>query len=173
MKQGQYFRHWKHVPEFLWSLTPSFHPRTDPYLVSPDNGEFYYHIPSMQALQGTRDTLGAPVRINSGRRSELHNAHVGGRPMSQHFMKVAFDIDFHHSGHDPLILKQILLQQGFTGIGLYRTFIHADMGPVRQWYGSRDAKQFWEALQQGKSEVSYTNSYAGQLRSGTTRSGYR
>jgi len=147
MNQGQYYAHWTQVPEFLWSMTPNFHPTTDQWMVSPDSGEFYFHIPSMRGIQRVRDIRGMPVRLNSGRRSEVWNAHVGGEPGSMHFKKIAWDIDFHHKGHDPLLMRDAILKAGFTGIGYYRTFIHADMGKKRWWYGSRAAKKFWEGLQ--------------------------
>lgn len=37
-----------------------------------------------QALQGLRDAIGAPMRINSACRSAVHNAKVGGHPRSLH-----------------------------------------------------------------------------------------
>ncbi len=43
-------------------------------------------------LQPLRDTLGAPVYINSGYRSERLNARVGGVPNSRHLQGRAADI---------------------------------------------------------------------------------
>ena len=64
-----------------------------------------------------------------------------------HFRRIAWDLDFYHKNNDPLIMRDAILKAGFTGIGYYRTFIHADMGRERWWYGSKQAKQFWEGLQ--------------------------
>ena len=147
MSQGGYYHDWRDIPDSLWELCPNFHPSTDKMLPSPDNGEFYFDIPSMMGLQSLREKLDRPVRINSGRRSEWYNATIGGAPRSQHFQKIAFDIDFWYTGHDPLLMKYVLLSRGFTGIGLYRTFIHADRGRRREWWGSQEAKDYWNSVQ--------------------------
>ena len=46
----------------------------------------------MLVLQPLRDTLGAPVYINSGYRSKRLNAKVGGVPNSRHLLGKAADI---------------------------------------------------------------------------------
>jgi zinc D-Ala-D-Ala carboxypeptidase len=45
--------------------------------------------------------LNAPLVINSGHRCALHNARVGGAPLSLH-KRLAFDVAL--SGHDPPLL---------------------------------------------------------------------
>ena len=95
----------------------------------------------MDALQAARDRVGRPFRILSGHRCSLHNARVGGAPRSQH-LRLAVDIGLH--GHDPGALHAALRASGFTGFGFYSTFIHADMGPPRHWFGSAKAKQQWQ-----------------------------
>lgn len=96
----------------------------------------------MDALQAARDQVGRSFRILSAHRCSLHNARVGGAPQSQH-LQLAVDIALR--GHDPNVLLAALRDAGFTGFGFYTTFIHADMGRSRQWFGSRKARQIWPA----------------------------
>jgi uncharacterized protein YcbK (DUF882 family) len=95
----------------------------------------------MDALQGARDQVGRPFHILSAHRCSLHNARVGGAPRSQH-LRLAVDIALR--GHDPTALHSALRGAGFTGFGFYTTFIHTDMGPKRQWFGSRKARKQWQ-----------------------------
>ena len=99
----------------------------------------------MDCLQTARDKVARPFRILSGHRCSLHNARVGGAPLSQH-LTLAVDISL--TGHDRAELYQALLSSGFRGFGFYNTFIHADLGPQRRWFGSWKAKDLWQqALQ--------------------------
>jgi len=95
----------------------------------------------MDALQAARDRVGRPFHILSAHRCTLHNARVGGAPHSQH-LRLAVDIALR--GHDPTALHAALKHTGFTGFGFYTTFIHADMGPTRQWFGSQKARTQWQ-----------------------------
>lgn len=95
----------------------------------------------MDALQAARDQIGRSFHILSAHRCSLHNARVGGAPMSQH-LRLAVDIALH--GHDSSALHAALREAGFTGFGFYTTFIHADMGPKRQWFGTRKARTQWQ-----------------------------
>lgn len=93
------------------------------------NGKFcdgeYYHDPfSLDALQAARDIVGRRFIINSGHRCVRYNPTVGGAKNSAH-LKIAFDIDL--TGHDRHALRKVLESCGFTGIGLGRNFIHADI----------------------------------------------
>lgn len=104
-------------------------------------GETYVWPQFMDALQAARDQVGRPFHILSAHRCSLHNARVGGAPRSQH-LRLAVDIAL--NGHDPTALYAALKTAGFTGFGFYTTFIHADMGPKRQWFGSRKARTQWQ-----------------------------
>lgn len=104
-------------------------------------GERYRWPDFMDALQAARTRVNRPFRILSGHRCSLHNARVGGAPKSQH-LRLAVDIALR--GHDPTELYAALQDAGFTGFGFYTTFIHADMGPQRHWYGSQKARQTWQ-----------------------------
>ena len=96
----------------------------------------------MDALEVMRVTVGRPVNILSGHRCALHNARIGGAPLSQH-LKLAADIDLR--GHDRRALVAAARAAGFTGFGYYQTFLHIDMGRRRSWHGSERAKQLWQA----------------------------
>ena len=81
-------------------------------------------------LQRLRDAIGKPIIINSGYRSPLHNAKVGGSPNSQHLLGKAADIRV--NGMTPKEVKAVverLISEGKMhngGIGLYPTFLHYD-----------------------------------------------
>lgn len=108
-------------------------------------GETYYWPNFMDRLQKARDKVGRPFRIVSAHRCSLHNARVGGAPLSQH-LKLAVDISL--IGHDRALLYQALSSSGFRGFGFYNTFIHADLGSKRRWFGSERAKDLWQPVLQ-------------------------
>ncbi len=103
--------------------------------------EQYYWPEFMDKLQQARTMLGRPFLIHSAHRCALHNARVGGAPLSQH-LKLAVDIGLY--GHNPSLLHRACLQAGFRGFGFYQTFIHVDLGRKRFWYGNSKAKQLWQ-----------------------------
>ncbi len=105
-------------------------------------GEIYHWPAFMDALQNARDLSGRPFRIHSAHRCSLHNARVGGAPLSQH-LKLAVDVGL--KGHDPRRLYQACQAAGFSGFGSYLTFLHIDLGPKRTWYGNQKAKKLWQA----------------------------
>ena len=102
-------------------------------------GEQYYWPEFLDALQGLRERVGRPVRLMSGHRCALHNARIGGAPLSQH-LRLAVDLDLR--GHDRINLARIARAEGFTGLGYYQNFLHVDMGRKRHWFGS-GAKSKW------------------------------
>lgn len=94
-------------------------------------GEMYLDAAPMDALQKLRDTLGKPVRINSGHRCAKHNVEVGGKGSSMH-LTIAFDCHCPKPEQKAFILTAI--EAGFTGIGgNYKNFVHVDMGRFRRW----------------------------------------
>jgi len=103
-------------------------------------GQGYYWPEFMDKLQALRDLVGKPLRILSAHRCSLHNARVGGAPLSQH-LKLAVDIDLR--GHDRVDLLAKARRVGFTGFGLYVNFLHLDLGRARHWYGSNHARTLW------------------------------
>ena len=104
-------------------------------------GEKYHWPEFMDRLQKARTLEARSFRIHSAHRCSLHNARVGGAPLSQH-LKLAVDIGLH--GHDPRVLYQSCKVAGFTGFGFYQTFLHIDLGPRRSWYGNTKVKQLWQ-----------------------------
>lgn len=79
---------------------------------------------ALDRLQRVRASYGLPMAINSAYRSIEHNNNVGGSKNSRHLNGSAFDISA--VGHDYEDLLEALMAGGFTGIGLYDTFIHVD-----------------------------------------------
>ena len=89
----------------------------------------------VQRLQHLREQLNAPIVVNSGCRCAEHNESVGGRPQSQHLLGKAADIRV--PGRSPAEVKAVAESMNlFTGIGIYATFVHLDVGDVtRRWDG--------------------------------------
>ena len=102
---------------------------------------FYLWPEFMDRLQYARTSAGKAFHVHSAHRCSLHNARVGGAPLSQH-LTLAADIGLH--GHTPRRLYQHCRAAGFTGFGFYSQFLHIDLGPKRAWYGSKKAKQLWQ-----------------------------
>jgi len=127
------YEHWSEVKAWEWK---NFLPAE---VACPCCGELYLDRISMDRIQKARDLVGRPLIINSAHRCPIHNARVGGAPLSQHKL-IAFDVSL--IGYDRKYLFSVLKQAGFTSFGLYRTFIHADVRPGRLWYG-KGAKELW------------------------------
>lgn len=106
-------------------------------------GEGFFWPEFMDRLQALRDDIGRPLRIISAHRCALHNARVGGAPLSQH-LKLAVDIGLH--GHNPAALVTAAKAAGFKGFGYYSTFLHLDLGRPRYWYGSKRAELLWQTF---------------------------
>lgn len=86
-----------------------------------------------------RRRIGVPMRIQSGFRSDPHNARIGGSPTSFHRLGMAMDLC-------PVVPEEEILEVlirmrdlaggiGMGGIKLYRDkrFLHVDVGPGRIW----------------------------------------
>jgi uncharacterized protein YcbK (DUF882 family) len=90
-------------------------------------------------LQVIRDELGAPLQILSGYRTPTWNTKVGGAAKSMH--KEAKAADLTTKGLSPRQLHAkiaSLIKAGKIadgGLGLYRGFVHYDIGAVRRWNG--------------------------------------
>lgn len=89
-------------------------------------------------LTKAREIAGIPFIINSGYRCPKHNKAVGGVDNSSHVLGYAVDIKVTSTRNRFLILNA-LLEVGFNRIGIYNTFIHADVDPTKSsnvvWYG--------------------------------------
>lgn len=106
-------------------------------------GEEYYWPDFMDRLQAARADVGRAFILNSTHRCSLHNARVGGAPLSQH-LKIAADISLRT--HNPKSLYQACRRAGFTGFGFYNSFLHIDLGPPRRWFGGSYARTLWTPL---------------------------
>lgn len=91
------------------------------------DGEHQVRLDSrlLQKLQALRDKVGRPVIILSGYRNSSYNKRVGGSPGSQHLLGKAADIVV--QGCSVEELARISREIGFTGIGLYDSFVHVDV----------------------------------------------
>ena len=115
-------------------------------MASPDTGAIQIHIPSYRTLQRFRDVLQESVYINSGYRSPVYNAEIGGSPNSYHKELIAWDLYSLDTPYEDRV--RVAREVGFTGIGIYprKNFTHVDMGRRRTFYGSRRDKQMYEAM---------------------------
>lgn len=113
-----FYKHWSEVKDWRWE---NFTPRE---IASKDDGTIIVNEEALDILQKARNMAGSPFVINSAYRSPTHNADVGGKRNSYHLQGRAFDISL--EGWDRHRLKKILQEAGFNGIGMYKSFIHAD-----------------------------------------------
>jgi uncharacterized protein YcbK (DUF882 family) len=104
-------------------------------------GEHYYWPEFMQKLQAARTLVDRPFHILSAHRCSLHNARIGGAPLSEH-LRLAADISL--QGHDKQALLGATRRAGFKGFGFYNTFLHIDLGRPRHWFGGQKAKDLWQ-----------------------------
>jgi hypothetical protein len=108
-------------------------------------GEVFILPAALDALTALRAAIVAPLHITSGHRCALHNARVGGAPLSQH-KRLAFDIAL--AGHDRSALFAAARASGFTGFGFGQTFLHLDRRarPAQWFYGQRSKDQWTSVL---------------------------
>lgn len=113
-------------------------------LACPCCGEMVVWAQALDAIQALRDAMGAPLIINSGHRCALHNARVGGAPLSMH-KKLAFDVAL--AGHDEKRLALAARDCGFRGLGYANSFLHLDTRArsAHWFYGDRSIKK-WTSL---------------------------
>ena len=92
------------------------------------------HSDLLNFLIKLRKIINEPIFINSGYRCKNNNDQVGGTPKSYHTFGMAADI--HARNIDIPHLAIYAQQAGFKGIGVYETFLHLDVRPVKyQWEG--------------------------------------
>lgn len=85
-------------------------------------------------LQMFRYIVGQPITITSGYRCPTHNKAVGGAPKSKHMEGIAADIRV--EGMTPKQVAELADKAGFTGIGIYKNFVHLDIRPNKaRWIG--------------------------------------
>jgi hypothetical protein len=125
-----FYKHFSEVPRDGWNW-PHFQPKE---LASRGDGSLLVDAASLDCLESLRRAIGRPLTILSAYRDPLHNARVGGAPMSQHKFGRAFDIRLSADVERDL-LNRLARDAGFTGFGNYNTFVHVDTGSARQWKG--------------------------------------
>ena len=123
------YDHWKQVPR-NWSKWPwkYFKPEE---MADRSNGKLVVEPRLLDYLDLFRLRLGGPVIVLSAYRTPYHNAFVGGAPFSSHLKAIAVDLSIVRQ--DKKLMEQIAKEEGFTGFGYYRTFLHIDLGRPRTW----------------------------------------
>jgi len=107
-------------------------------------GEICVWPEALDALERLRTAINRPLHIDSGHRCALHNARVGGAPMSLH-KRLAFDIALNR--HDPRALAMAARAAGFTGFGFGQTFLHLDTrAHAAHWFYGKRSKDKWTSL---------------------------
>jgi len=113
-------------------------------IACPCCGEIHIWPDALDALERLRVAMNAPLHIDSGHRCALHNARVGGAPLSLH-KKLAFDIALDQ--HDPRALAAAAHTAGFTGFGFGQTFLHLDIrAHSAHWFYGKRSKDKWTSL---------------------------
>lgn len=125
----RFFSHWRDVPRNYWKW-PNFKP---PEVACHHCGELLVDEEAMDALQRHRVLLGGSLKINSAYRCAIHNAMVGGAPLSMHKFAKAYDKSLRSPARTRGVMEETGLKAGFTGMGRYRTFSHQDTGRRRTW----------------------------------------
>lgn len=135
------FWKWGPSPHLLWRELDC-HDST-PY---PEEWRIERAYPLSIEFEYIRATAGGyRLPVGSGYRTDSWNTRAGGTRYSQHLEGNAIDIYPPAEGRLPLLVEAVLLvahRPGgrIRGIGVYRTFVHADirMGDrVCRWRGSR------------------------------------
>jgi len=92
--------------------------------------EILIHPQLVQLLDAIREKVG-PVSINSAYRTKTYNVKIGGAPKSKHVLGMAADIRC--ATKTPAEVAEIAAELGAGGVGIYSSFTHVDVGPVRRW----------------------------------------
>ena len=122
-----FYNHYRDIPKSEWNYK-YFTPKE---IASKGDNSLLVNGDSLARLDILRDLIGKPLYINSGYRDPIHNARVGGAPMSMHKYGRAFDISIKNV--DKFELERLAKKVGFTGFGYYNTFLHVDTGRSRWW----------------------------------------
>ena len=151
--------HWREIDSRDWPWE-HFKPQE---LASRGDGSVCTVLDAGDMLERLRALIGKPLIITSGYRDPIHNAMVGGAPLSRHKAGDAFDIRLADpdgsasrriqypviplpgSGHvNRFELADAAAEVGFTGMGKYQTFLHVDTRPgYALWFGGERSKQIW------------------------------
>jgi zinc D-Ala-D-Ala carboxypeptidase len=123
------YDHWKSVPrtfaEWPWKHFTPFE------MACRGTGKLSVYRGLLDRLDILRSRCDFPLVVLSAFRSPYHNAFVGGAVFSLHLKALAVDLSI--VGQDKKLMEQIAKEEGFTGFGYYRTFLHIDLGRPRTW----------------------------------------
>lgn len=134
------FRHYLEIDPEQWPW-PHFSARE---IACRHCGEVVVHAPTLDLFEAIRELNGArPIRLNSAHRCSIHNAQIGGASLSSHLV-LAGDLSTVRRNRARLL--DAALGGGARGIGLYRSFIHVDLGRQRTWYGGVLARDIWRPI---------------------------
>lgn len=96
----------------------------------------------LRTLDEALERTGGAVRVNSGYRCPAHNRKVGGVSNSRHMSGEAVDLaPIHPQTFTPADLLALINRELGTegdykgGLGLYRSFVHMDIGKRSRWNG--------------------------------------
>ena len=132
--------HWSDLLAAEWPWR-HFSPRE---LASRGDGSVRTLIEAGDGLEKLRRLLGHPLHILSAYRDQLHNARVGGAPLSRHKTGRAFDIALRRVNR--FELAHAAAECGFSGIGRYQTFLHVDFRDVpAAWWGGERSQELWSS----------------------------
>jgi uncharacterized protein YcbK (DUF882 family) len=98
-----------------------------------------------EQLEVLRAHFNAPITINSGYRSEAHNAKIGGEKDSKHLLGQAADVVVHGVSPDDVyeaidfLIENKMMKQG--GLGRYDTFTHYDIRGRKARWDKRKKKE--------------------------------
>ena len=123
------YDHWSQVPR-TFSAWPWKHFRPVE-MACRGTGKLSVHSGLLDRLDILRSRCGFPLIVLSAFRTPYHNAFVGGAPFSSHLKAIAVDLSIVRQ--DKKLMGQIAKEEGFTGFGYYRTFLHIDLGRPRTW----------------------------------------
>ena len=123
------YDHWSQVPrtQLSWPWE-HFQPKE---MACKGTGKLTVVNGLLDRLDALRTRCGFPLTVLSAFRSPYHNAFVGGAVFSLHLKALAVDLSI--VGRDKKLMERIAKEEGFTGFGYYRTFLHIDLGRPRTW----------------------------------------
>jgi len=123
------YEHWSQVPR-TWSAWPWKHfiPKE---MACRGTGKLSVNNGFIDRLDILRNRFGFPLIVLSAFRSPYHNAFVGGAVFSLHLKALAVDLSI--VKQDKKSMERIAKEEGFTGFGYYRTFLHIYLGRPRFW----------------------------------------
>jgi uncharacterized protein YcbK (DUF882 family) len=84
------------------------------------------------------ELTGRSFVVTSGYRTAAYNRSVGGASNSVHQSGYAIDVQVSPSIRDDTFIAAE--RAGFTGIGIYSTFMHLDCGPRRMWVSGHESE---------------------------------